>query len=78
MLYLKRANCAQYKLPLKKGVKIAVADLVNVLSFLKAENDDYSLNLESIKVLKYYRKEFFCGGMYGSKCKLLTKYYRIP
>ena len=53
MLYLKRANCAQYKLPLKKGVKIAVADLVNVLSFLKAENDEYSLNLESIKVLRY-------------------------
>ena len=50
MLYLKRANCAQYKLPLKKGVKIAAADLTNVLSFLKAENDEYSLNLE---VLKY-------------------------
>jgi len=35
---------------LKKGVPVATTDLTNALNFLKANNKDYPLNLESVIV----------------------------
>jgi acetyl esterase/lipase len=44
----KRLNVVNMNYRLKKGVPIAIADLTNALNFLKANNDPYSLKLESI------------------------------